>query len=89
MEEKFTIPIPEQGDVSAIATTPTKPVARILMAHGAGAGLTHHFMDKASMELFDRQIAVVRYNFPYMEQGRKYPDSKKKAIATVKAVTSP
>jgi len=86
MEEKFTITVPGQGDVSAIATTPVKPVARILMAHGAGAGLTHRFMDRASMELFDRQIAVVRYNFPYMQQGRKYPDSKKKAIATVKAI---
>ena len=86
MEENFTIPIKDQGAISAIATTPDNAKARILMAHGAGAGMTHRFMDKAAMELFDRQIAVVRFNFPYMEQNRKRPDTKKKAIAAFKEV---
>ncbi len=86
MEESFKISIPEQGAVSAIATTPDKSKARILMAHGAGAGMTHQFMDKAAMELYDRHIAVVRFNFPYMEEGRKRPDTKKKAIAAYKEV---
>jgi len=86
MEESFKIPITEQSEVSAIATTPEKPVARILMAHGAGAGITHQFMDRAAMELYDRNIAVVRFNFPYMEKGKKYPDPKKKAIAAYKEV---
>lgn len=85
MEELFKIPV-EDASVTAIATTPANPVARILMAHGAGAGITHRFMDKAAMLLYDHGIAVVRFNFPYMESGRKRPDVQKKAVGQFKEV---
>jgi predicted alpha/beta-hydrolase family hydrolase len=42
-------------------------------------------METVAERLAGRGIATVRYQFPYMEQGRKSPDSPKVATATVRA----
>jgi uncharacterized protein len=47
--------------------------------------MTHPFMAAAGSELAERGIATLRYQFPYMEQGSKRPDSPKVAHATVRA----
>jgi predicted alpha/beta-hydrolase family hydrolase len=44
------------------------------LAHGAGAGMQHRFMIALSEALASHQIGSLRYNFPYMEQGKKRPD---------------
>src|SRR5207245_3247892 len=56
-----------------------------VMAHGAGAGMTHPFMAAIANGLAERGIATLRYQFPYMEQGSKRPDAPKLAHATVRA----
>jgi len=59
-----------------------------VLAHGAGAGMAHPFMTAIADELTERGIATLRYQFPYMEQGSKRPDSPALAQATVRAAVS-
>jgi predicted alpha/beta-hydrolase family hydrolase len=45
-------------------------------------------MEAVSNALYDRQVATLRYQFPYMEQGSKRPDSPAVAHATVRAAVT-
>jgi uncharacterized protein len=67
-----------------------RPRARALyvLAHGAGAGMTHPFMNAVAAELGERGIATLRYQFPYMEGGGKRPDPPALAHATVRAAVA-
>ena len=47
--------------------------------------MRHQFMDAVARGLAERGIATLRYQFPYMERGRKRPDSPKMAQAAVRA----
>jgi uncharacterized protein len=67
---------------------PADPRAVYVFAHGAGAPMTHAFMAKFAAGLADRGTAVLRYNFPYMEQGSKRPDTPKVAHAAVRAAVA-
>ena len=81
----MTIPVPGSGAVSGILSTPANPAACYVMAHGAGAGMQHAFMAAVASGLAERGVAVLRYQFPYMEQGSKRPDRPAVAHATVRA----
>ena len=52
----------------------------LILAHGAGAGMSHPFLTDLAGLICDRGISVVRFNFPYMEKGRKAPGSPNDAI---------
>lgn len=56
-----------------------------MFAHGAGAGMTHNFMEAVATGLAARNIATLRYQFPYMEHGARRPDTPAVAQATVRA----
>lgn len=73
------------GDVSAEVLEPKKMKALIVLAHGAGAGMNHRFMIKLAEDLAEQNIGTLRYNFPYMENGKKRPDVPAVAIKTVEA----
>jgi predicted alpha/beta-hydrolase family hydrolase len=73
------------GQVSGLLLTPPKARACYVFAHGAGAGMTHTFMEAAAEALAARGIATLRYQFAYMEQGGKRPDPPKVAHAAVRA----
>ena len=60
----------------------------LVLAHGAGAGMRHVFMEAISSCLADRGIATLRYQFPYMEAGRRRPDPPGILIATVRAAAA-
>ncbi|MDB5517887.1 MAG: alpha/beta hydrolase [Tardiphaga sp.] len=62
--------------------------ACFIFAHGAGAGMTHSFMESVATGLFERGIATLRYQFPYMEKGSKRPDPPAMAHATVRAAVA-
>jgi predicted alpha/beta-hydrolase family hydrolase len=64
---------------------PKEARACYVLAHGAGAGMTHPFMAAVAQGLAERAVATLRYQFPYMEQGSKRPDAPKLAHATVRA----
>ena len=82
--ERLSIAV-EGGRVSALPVAPAHAEAALVLAHGAGAGMTHPFMAAIAHELAQRRIATLRYQFPYMERGSKRPDPPRVAMATVRA----
>jgi predicted alpha/beta-hydrolase family hydrolase len=80
-----SIAVDDQRQVSGILIAPPKARVCYVLAHGAGAGMAHPFMAAIADGLAERGIATLRYQFPYMEQRSKRPDSPKVAQATVRA----
>ena len=83
----LVIPL-DNGSVSGILLEPEGAGACYVMAHGAGAGMRHAFLDATAGALAARGIATLRYQFPYMEQRRGRPDTPAMAMATVRAAIS-
>ena len=83
-----TIAIDETHRVSGLLLAPKATRCCYVLAHGAGAGMTHPFMTAIADGLAERGIATLRYQFPYMEQGGKRPDAPKLAQATVRAAVA-
>jgi uncharacterized protein len=77
--------IDSERQVSAVFTTPVDAIACFVFAHGAGAGMTHPFMEKVAKALFAQRVATLRYQFPYMEARAKRPDPPTIAQAAVRA----
>lgn len=71
--------------VSGLWARPDAATAALVLAHGAGAGMTHKSMAAIAEGLAQRDIATLRYNFPYMERGSRRPDTPALAHATVRA----
>ena len=71
--------------VSVILVRPPDAVSLFVFAHGAGAGMRHPFMEALTRALADRRVATFRYQFPYMEAGRRAPNSRPVLLATVRA----
>jgi predicted alpha/beta-hydrolase family hydrolase len=86
--ERFTLRVEDAGTVSGLLSVPPRPRACYVLAHGAGAGMFHPFMESVAMELSQRDIATLRYQFPFIEQGAKRPDAPKLAHATVRAAVA-
>ena len=73
------------GEVSAIFYLPSKAEQVMIFAHGAGAGMKNKFMESISLLLAEQKIATLRFNFSYMENGKKIPDPKHVAAAVIAA----
>ena len=86
--EPVTIRVDDAHNVSGLLLEPAQARACYVLAHGAGAGMAHPFMERVAAELGERGIATLRYQFPYMEQGGKRPDPPKLAQATVRAAVA-
>ena len=84
----FAIEGGEGRSVSALLELPRAARAAYVLAHGAGAGMTHPFMASIARGLAERSIATLRYQFPYMEAGSRRPDPPKVAQAAVRALSS-
>jgi predicted alpha/beta-hydrolase family hydrolase len=74
-----------KGEVSGLLQRPRDAIATYVLAHGAGAGMRHAFMEDIASALAERGIATLRYQFPYMEEGRKAPDPAGRLMKTVRA----
>ena len=83
--QAVSIAVDDQRQVSGILLAPAEARICYVLAHGAGAGMAHPFMAAIANGLAERGIATLRYQFPYMEQRSKRPDSPKVAQATVRA----
>lgn len=83
-----TIAIEDAAPVSGLWQAPPKALACLVLAHGAGAGMTHKTMAAIADGLAARGIATLRYQFPYMERGSKRPDSPAVAHAAVRAAVA-
>jgi predicted alpha/beta-hydrolase family hydrolase len=86
--QKLRIEIADQDSVSALLIQPPRARACFVLAHGAGAGMTHPFMETVATGLGDRGVATLRYQFPYMERGSKRPDNPATAHAAVRAAVA-
>lgn len=84
-DREVTIEVPGSGRVSGLFRRPASSEALLVLAHGAGAGMRHPFMEAVAELLADRGVATLRYQFPYMEAGGKRPDRPPRAHATVRA----
>ena len=73
------------GRVSALLHAPESARLMLVLAHGAGAGMRHRFMERLALSLGEHGVATLRYQFPYMEQGGRRPDPPAVLEATVRA----
>lgn len=83
--EPLTFAVENAGEVSALLLRPDDARWLLLLAHGAGAGMRHAFMESLAGKLAAARIATLRYQFPYMELRRNRPDSPVVLTATVAA----
>lgn len=71
----------ESGPTSGLWQSRTKPIAVLVVAHGAGGDMESPFLAGFAEAVADSGIAVLRFNFLYKEEGRKAPDPQKKLEA--------
>ena len=86
--QQLEIAIAKSGSVSGLLTCPAQARACFVFAHGAGAGMTHPFMETFAAGLGERGVASLRYQFPYMEKGSRRPDPPAIAHAAVRAAVA-
>jgi predicted alpha/beta-hydrolase family hydrolase len=86
--KRLTLVIDETRSVSALFQRPRGATACFVLAHGAGAGMDHPSMTAIAAELAARRIATLRFQFPYMELGKRRPDSPPICHATVRAAVA-
>ena len=73
------------GPVHGILTRPPAAAAFLVLAHGAGAGMHHPFFEDLAARIAARDIANLRWQFPYMEKGQRRPDPTPVLLASVRA----
>jgi len=86
--EPLSIAIPGADPVSGLWLAPPEPSACLVLAHGAGAGMTHRHMAATAEGLAARGVATLRYQFPYMEKGGKRVDPPPVAHSAVRAAAA-
>ena len=89
LEKSISVDVEEGGArVSGLFLRPENSRSLLVFGHGAGAGMKHPFMTEIAHGLAERGVATLRYQFPYIEAGRKRPDPKPVLLATVRAAVS-
>ena len=83
--QKVAIDLGAGENVSGLWLQPSKARACLALAHGAGAGMAHRSMAALAEGLAEREVATLRYHFPYMEKGSRRPDPPPIAQAAVRA----
>ena len=86
--QALTIRVSESETVSALLQAPAGAHACFVLAHGAGAGMGHAFLETLAGHLAELAIATLRYQFPYMEKATKRPDPPNLAQTTVRAAVT-
>jgi len=84
-ETLFEVETPRGGVSAAWHDGGQKAPAALVVAHGAGAGMHHPFMAGFCDALSEAGVSAMRFNFPYIEAGRKSPGSPKDAIAAFRS----
>lgn len=71
------------GPLDALWLEPADAVAQLVFAHGAGAGFRHATMQGLAEAFAAAGLATLRFNFPYMQQGRRRVDGREVAVASI------
>lgn len=88
MNRSLVVELSTGQTVSALLDEAQNAFACLVLAHGAGAGMTHRFITSAAEGLADRGISTLRYQFPYMEAGSKKVDRPEVVHAAVRAAVA-
>lgn len=83
--QRLQLQVKENVQVSALWIAPAIARGIYVLAHGAGVGMDHPFMERMARGLEAAGIATLRYQFPYMERGSRRPDPPAICHATVRA----
>jgi len=86
--EERRIRVSADAEVSALLRMPASARALYVLAHGAGAGMRHPFMEAIATRLAARGIGTLRYQFLYTEQGRRRIDPEPVLLDTVRAAVA-
>src|SRR5438874_132307 len=86
--EAISIAIPGASPVSGLWQARDDAKACLVLAHGAGAGMTHRAMSAIADGLCELGVATLRYQFPYMERGGKRVDAPAVAHAAVRTAVA-
>ena len=86
--EALTIGIPGGEPVAGLWLAPADATACLVLAHGAGAGMTHKAMAATAEGLAARKVATLRFQFPYMQRGSRRVDPPPVAHAAVRAAVA-
>lgn len=62
---------------------PNDAVAALVLAHGAGAGMNHAHMQAIAVALERQRIATLRFDFPFIKEGRQRVDPPAVATACI------
>jgi hypothetical protein len=76
------------GEVSGLLLWPRDARCLFALAHGAGAGMRHPFLDAVASHLAEHGVATFRYQFPYVEHGSGRPDPRPVLLATVRSAVT-
>jgi predicted alpha/beta-hydrolase family hydrolase len=86
--EDISIEVTDEQRVSGLLIRPRDAWAVYVLAHGAGAGMRHVFLETVSRELAGAGVATLRFQFPYTEEERHRPDTPALLEATVRAAVA-
>jgi uncharacterized protein len=85
-ELKFTA-TPEKGEVSALLMRPKNATHILVFGHGASSTMRHKTQQTIAENLAEKNIATLRYNFPYSEKGSGR-DSPATCVATIRSAVA-
>jgi predicted alpha/beta-hydrolase family hydrolase len=74
-----------EGKLAALWLRPERAELAVVVAHGAGAGMRHRFLEAFAQRLFAAGVASLRYEFPYRTRGSARPDPPERLHAAVRA----
>lgn len=83
--KRLSVRVAPGTTVSALYKRAARPIALIVLAHGAGAGMSHPFMTSMAELLSETGVSTLRFQFPCMEAGSKRPDRPATAHAAIRA----
>lgn len=84
----FEVALPAGPAPVTVEWTRGTNATTILIAHGAGAGMDHPFLIGLAEALTAAGFSTARFNFPYVEAGRRMPGPAAHAIATWRAAVT-
>ncbi|MEM7077647.1 MAG: alpha/beta fold hydrolase [Pseudomonadota bacterium] len=75
-------------DLDGAWMVPQQACAQVVLAHGAGAGHTHKNMLAIAEAFAAQSVASLRFNFPYMQEGKRRVDATPRAVAAIAEAVS-
>ncbi|NNM35383.1 MAG: hypothetical protein HKO53_20075, partial [Gemmatimonadetes bacterium] len=85
MTDRLTIEGEGHDPVSGLLHEAGAPTAFLILAHGAGAPMTHPFMANLAHDLDAHGVSTLRFNFAYTEAGRRRPDRTSRLLAVLRS----